>query len=74
MTLAAGRRIQLLELARTHRFAIIEDDYDHEFHYDGRPVVPLASADTAGVVAYVGTFAKVLAPSLRLGDIAAPRR
>ena len=33
-----------------HRFAIIEDDYDHEFHYDGRPVLPLASVDHAGVV------------------------
>jgi GntR family transcriptional regulator/MocR family aminotransferase len=71
--LSASRRLRLLELARTHRFAIIEEDYDHEFHYDGRPVLPLASADGWGVVAYVGTFSKVLAPALRIGYIVAPR-
>ena len=42
VTLKAPRRLSLLALARTRRFAIIEDDYDHEFHYDGRPVLPLA--------------------------------
>ena len=72
VTMTAGRRLELLELARLHRFAIVEDDYDYEFHYDGRPVLPLASADRDGVVAYVGTFSKVLAPSLRLGYIVAP--
>jgi GntR family transcriptional regulator / MocR family aminotransferase len=72
VTLSAGRRIRLLDLARTHRFAIIEDDYDYEFHYDGSPVLPLASSDRYGVVAYVGTFSKVLAPALRLGYVAAP--
>jgi GntR family transcriptional regulator/MocR family aminotransferase len=46
--LAPGRRIALLDLCRAHRVAILEDDYDHEFHYDGRPVLPLASADQAG--------------------------
>jgi GntR family transcriptional regulator/MocR family aminotransferase len=51
---------------------VIEDDYDHEFHYDGRPVLPLASRDEAGVVIYVGTLSKVLAPGLRIGYLVAP--
>jgi len=72
-TLSAGRRIALLELARAKRFAVIEDDYDHEFHYEGRPVLPMASADRAGVVLYIGTLAKVLAPGVRLGYVVAPR-
>jgi GntR family transcriptional regulator / MocR family aminotransferase len=73
VTLSPQRRLQLLALAKAHRFAIVEEDYDHEFHFEGRPVLPLASLDTAGVVAYVGTFSKVLAPGLRIGYIAAPR-
>src|SRR6185436_2931914 len=38
VTLSAERRMRLLDLARQHRMAIVEDDYDHEFHYDGRPI------------------------------------
>lgn len=72
-TLSAPRRLALLELARRHRFAIVEDDYDHEFHYEGRPVLPLASADAAGVVLYVGTLSKIFAPGLRVGWVVAPR-
>jgi GntR family transcriptional regulator/MocR family aminotransferase len=72
VTLKAARRMALLALARDERLAIIEDDYDHEFHFDGRPVLPMASADHAGVVVYIGTLSKILAPGLRLGYIVAP--
>lgn len=72
--LAPGRRLQLLALAARERIAIIEDDYDHEFHYEGRPVLPLASIDERGSVIYLGTLSKVLAPGLRVGFVVAPER
>jgi GntR family transcriptional regulator / MocR family aminotransferase len=53
------------------RSVVIEDDYDHEFHYQGRPVQPLASLDDRGNVIYVGTLSKVFAPGLRVGFVVA---
>lgn len=69
--MSQARRIALLERARRERFAILEDDYDHEFHFDGRPVAPLAASDAHGNVIYLGTLSKILAPGLRLGFVAA---
>jgi GntR family transcriptional regulator/MocR family aminotransferase len=69
VTLSGPRRLKLLRLAAQERFAVIEDDYDHEFHYSGRPVVPMASVDGEGLVIYIGTLSKVLAPGLRLGFV-----
>src|SRR5262249_24019624 len=70
-TLSTARRRALIALAGTHRFAILEDDYDHEFHYDRDPIAPLASLDPRLVI-YIGTFSKVLAPGLGTGYLAAP--
>lgn len=72
-TMSAARRLKLLECAARNGIAIIEDDYDFEFHFEGHPVMPLASRDSKGVVIYIGTLSKVLAPGLRLGFVAAPQ-
>jgi len=70
--MAPARRLALLARAGRDGFAVLEDDYDHEFHFEGRPVAPLASADPGGNVVYVGTLSKILAPGLRLGFVVAP--
>ncbi|MEN0007039.1 MAG: PLP-dependent aminotransferase family protein, partial [Bacteroidota bacterium] len=72
VALSAERRMRLLLLAERYGFAIIEDDYDYDFHYSSSPVLPMASSDYAGTVAYVGSFSKTIAPSLRIGFIVAP--
>jgi GntR family transcriptional regulator/MocR family aminotransferase len=73
VTMNASRRLKLLDLARRHRLAVLEDDYDAEFHFECRPVLPLAGDDPGGVVVYLGTLSKILAPGLRLGFVAGPR-
>ncbi|HEU4727612.1 MAG TPA: PLP-dependent aminotransferase family protein [Kofleriaceae bacterium] len=70
--MSLARRMALLAWAERHGAAILEDDYDSEFRFDGRPLEPLQSLDRCGRVLYVGTFSKVLLPTLRLGFIVAP--
>ena len=72
VSLSASRRMKLLMLAEKYQFAIIEDDYDYDFHYSSSPILPIASSDLHGSVAYVGSFSKTVAPSLRIGFIVAP--
>jgi GntR family transcriptional regulator / MocR family aminotransferase len=66
-TLSIERRRKLLRVVQQHQIPVIEDDYDHEFHYFGRPVLPLAGEDESGLVVYVSTFSKLVYPSARLG-------
>ena len=73
VSLKPDRRLRLLALAEQFGFAIVEDDYDHEFHFAHQPVLPLISADRWGKVVYIGSMSKLLTPSLRLGYLAAPK-
>jgi len=70
--MSPARRQALLALARRTGAVVIEDDYDGEFRFDGRPLEALQTLDLSGQVLYVGTFSKSLFPDLRLGFIVAP--
>jgi GntR family transcriptional regulator / MocR family aminotransferase len=72
VVLRPERRLHLLALAEQFGFAIVEDDYDHEFHFARRPMLPLISADRWGKVVYIGSVSKLLSPAMRIGYIAAP--
>lgn len=65
--LSSERRMTLIQLSEKFNFTILEDDYDYDFHYDSNPVMPLASYDRFKNVVYVGSFSKLLMPSIRLG-------
>jgi len=72
VTLIASRRIKLLELSEKFGFIIIEDDYDYDFHYLSSPILPLISADQKGMIIYIGTLSKTIAPAIRTGYIVGP--
>lgn len=74
VTLPPERRMRLLELAKTYNFAIIEDDYDYDFHYASKPMMPIASLDRYGSVVYIGTLTKTLAPAIRIGFLTATEK
>lgn len=69
VSLKPDRRLRLLELSRRKGIVLVEDDYDHEFHFDHQPLLPLASASLDRTV-YVGSLSKLISPSLRIGYIA----
>jgi GntR family transcriptional regulator/MocR family aminotransferase len=72
VSMSLARRHELLDWAERTGAVIVEDDYDTEFRYTGRPLEPLHSLDSHGRVVYVGSFSKVLSPALRMGFLAAP--
>ncbi len=72
VVMSAVRRARLAQLALAHRFAIIEDDYDHEFHYEGKPVLPIAAGAARANVIYVASMSNLLAPGLSTGFVVAP--
>lgn len=72
VSLSLARRLAFLEYAARNKLWLIEDDYDAEFRYSGAPLPSLQSLDVNGRVIYVGTFSKLLFPSLRLGYVVVP--
>lgn len=71
-TLALDRRLTIIEWARRHQAWIIEDDYDSEFHYDGKPTACIQGLDPHERTIYIGTFTKSLFPGLRIGYMILP--
>jgi GntR family transcriptional regulator / MocR family aminotransferase len=72
MTMSAGRRMMLLDWAFRNNSWIVEDDYDSEYDFRKRPIAAVQGLDTNARVIYVGTFSKVLFPSLRIGYLIVP--
>jgi GntR family transcriptional regulator/MocR family aminotransferase len=72
MTMSAGRRMMLLDWAFRNNSWIVEDDYDSEYDFRKRPIAAIQGLDTNARVIYVGTFSKVLFPSLRVGYLVVP--
>ncbi len=73
VTMSASRRLQLLQWAQENGSWIIEDDYDSEYRYESSPISSLQGLDNNERVIYIGTFSKVLFPSLRIGYVVVPR-
>ena len=67
VTLSLKRRLELIRLSNEYGFTIIEDDYDNEFHFGYRPILPICSFPELRNYVYIGTMSKVVAPALRIG-------
>ncbi len=73
VTMSAERRMHLVELSKKYEFAILEDDYDYDFHYQRAPLLPLISIASNGNVIYMGALCKIVAPAIRIGYMVAPK-
>jgi len=71
-TLSVERRLKLMQLAKDYQFAIIEDDYDYDFQFDGSAMLPMASSDANGMIIYLGKLGQSLFPSFQTGFVVAP--
>lgn len=69
VTLSLARRFQLIELSNKYGFTIIEDDYDNEYHFSQRPIMPISSFEGIQNYVYIGTLSKLIAPAIRVGYI-----
>jgi GntR family transcriptional regulator / MocR family aminotransferase len=72
ITMSLRRRLDLLKWARASNAIILEDDYDSEYRYCGKPVPALQGLDCSGNVIFAGSFSKVMFPALRLGYLVVP--
>lgn len=72
VSMKVERRLKLIELSNRYGFAIIEDDYDHEFHFEAKSMLPLASMEHAQNVIYISSLSKLVAPAVRIGYITGP--
>ncbi|RPE13974.1 PLP-dependent aminotransferase family protein [Chitinophaga lutea] len=72
VSMKVERRLKLIELSNRYGFAIIEDDYDHEFHFEAKSLLPLASNAHAANVIYISSLSKLVAPAVRIGYVTGP--
>jgi GntR family transcriptional regulator/MocR family aminotransferase len=72
VSMSLSRRLALIDWADRHDAVVVEDDYDGEFRFSGRPLEPLQTLDEVGRVVYVGSFSKTMLPTLRLGFVVTP--
>ena len=72
VTMRMEQRLRLLEIAEHSNAWVIEDDFDGEYRFQGQPIPAMQGSDQSGRVIYVGTFAKILFPALRLGFMVLP--
>ncbi len=73
VTMSSSRRKMIYSIAASHAVIILEDDFDHEYHFRESPPAPIAANDPEGLVIYVSTFSKIMFPAARIGFMSLPK-